>query len=335
MAHDRQPGDVARRWMQCTAALALGCAQLAPGVAAAQNYPNKPVRLVVPFPPGGPTDAVGRAFASRFAEALGHQVLVDNRSGANTIVGAELVAKAPPDGHTIFLGAAATMINNPLLYRKLPYDWQKSFAPISMTVLNPYVAVAHPALAANSVKELVALAKRRPGELTYASTGTGSSGHLAGVLFDTMAGTRMVHVPYKGASLAIVDVLSGQIPMFFTTMASVRPHLLQKRLKALGYATPQRHPSWPDIPTIAESGFPGYEMNTWYALFAPAGTPRPIVDRLHAETVKAAAAPDVVKRMAALDLDLMTNTPEELAAYIARDYERVGKAVKATGLRLD
>jgi tripartite-type tricarboxylate transporter receptor subunit TctC len=304
-------------------------------LASAQAYPAKPVRFVVPFPAGGPTDAVARAFGARFSEAFGHQVLIDNRSGANTIVAAELVAKSPPDGHTVFLGAAATMINNPLLYRKLPYDWQKSFAPVSMMVLNPYLVAAHPALAANSVQELVALAKRRPGELTYASTGTGSSGHLAGVLFDTMAGTQMVHVPYKGASIAIVDVLSGQIPLFFTTMASVRAHLLQKRLKALAYATPQRHPAWPDIPTVAESGYPGYEMNTWYALFAPAGTPRPIVERLHAETVKAATAPEVVKRMAALDLDLMTNSPEELAAYIARDYERVGKAVKTAGVRLD
>lgn len=334
-AHDRTAGQVptaSRRWL---AILALACTATTGSIATAQSYPSKPVRFVVPFPPGGPTDAVARAFGARFSEVLGHQLLVDNRSGANTIVAAELVAKAPPDGHTVFLGAAATMINNPLLYRKLPYDWQKSFAPISMMVLNPYLVAAHPALASNSVKELVALAKRRPGELTYASTGTGSSGHLAGVLFDTMAGTTMVHVPYKGASIAIVDVLSGQIPLFFTTMASVRSHLLQKRLKAIGYATPQRHPNWPDIPTVAESGYPGYEMNTWYALFAPAGTPRAIVDRLHAETVKAAASQDVVKRMAALDLDIMTNTPEELGAYIARDYDRVGKAVKAAGLKLD
>ena len=317
-----------------TAAL-FAVSGMLPATSMAQTYPSKPVRVVVPFPPGGPTDAVARAFSAKFTDAWGQQAIVDNRSGANTIVGAELVAKSPPDGYTLFLGAAATMINNPLLYRKLPYDWQKSFAPISMVVINPYLLVAHPALAVNTVKELVALAKRRPGELTYASTGTGSSGHLAGVLFDTMAGTHMIHIPYKGSSIAIVDVLSGQIPLFFTTMASVRGHLLQSKLKALGYATAKRHPSWPNIPTIAEAGFPGYEMNTWYALFAPAGTPRAIVDRVHAETVRASAAPDVVKRMNALDLDILTTTPEELAAYIARDFDRVAKAVKTAGITLD
>jgi len=313
---------------------ATGLAQVqTPSIA--QSYPIKPVRVLVGFPPGGPTDAVARAFNARFTEAWGQQVLVDNRSGANTIVAAELVAKAAPDGYTLLQGAAATMINNPLLYKKLPYDWQKSFAPISMKVINPYLIAAHPALPASSIKELVALAKRRPGELTYASSGTGSSGHLGGVLLDAMAGTRMVHVPYKGVAIAIFDVLSGQIPLFVTTMATVRGQLQQKKLKALGYATPKRHPNWPDIPTVAEAGFPGYEMNTWYALFAPAGTPRAVIDRIQAETVKAATSPDVIKRMAALDLDLMTSTPEELAAYIARDYERVGKAVKTAGITLE
>lgn len=323
------------RSMHRASALLASAIAAMPAGAMAQSYPVKPVRVVVGFPPGGPTDAVARAFNARFTEAWGQQVLVDNRSGANTIVAAELVAKAPPDGYTLLQGAAATMINNPLLYKKLPYEWQKSFVPISMKVINPYLIAAHPALAAGSIQELVALAKRRPGELAYASSGTGSSGHLAGVLFDTMAGTRMVHVPYKGVAIAIVDVLSGQIPLFVTTMATVRGHLLQKKLKALGYATPKRHPNWPDIPTVAESGFPGYEMNTWYALFAPAGTPRAVVDRVHAETVKAATSPDVVKRMAALDLDILTTTPEELSAYIARDYDRVGKAVKTAGITLD
>jgi tripartite-type tricarboxylate transporter receptor subunit TctC len=313
----------------------LTASGLLPMAATAQTYPNRPIRVIVPFPPGGPTDIVQRAFNIPFTQALGQQVLVDNRPGANTIVGAELAAKAPPDGYTLLQGAAATMINNPLLYRKLPYDWQKSFAPISMMVINPYLLAAHPSLAVHSIKELIALAKRRPGELTYASSGIGSSGHLAGVLFDSLAGTRMVHIPYKGVSIGIVDVLSGQVPLFFTTMATVRTPLLQSKLKALGYATTKRHPNWPNIPTFAEEGLPGSEMNTWYALFAPAGTPRSIIDRLQAETVRASTLPDIVKQMNVLDLDILTTTPEELAAYIARDYERVGKAVKTAGITLD
>ena len=302
---------------------------------AAQTYPMRPVRLVVPFPPGGPTDAVARTFASKFSEAWGQQVIVDNPAGANTIVAAEMVAKAPADGYTLFQPAATTLVNNTLLYRKLPYDAQKSFAPISMTVINPYLLVIHPSLPANSIRELVVLAKKRPGELTYASSGTGLSGHLAGVLFDAMTGTRMVHVPYKGSSAANIDTLSGQVPVYFTTMASVRVHYAQRKFKALGFAMAKRHPAWPDIPAIAEAGYPGYEMNTWYAFVAPAGTPRAVIDRVHAETVRVAAMPDVVKRMNALDLDIITNTPEEFAAYIARDIERVAKAVKASGIVLD
>ena len=301
----------------------------------AQTYPVRPVRLIVPFPPGGPTDAVARTFASKFSEAWGQQVLIDNRAGANTIVAAEMVAKAPADGYTLFQPAATTLVNNTLLYRKLSYDAQKHFAPISMTVINPYLLVIHPSLPANSTQELVALAKKRPGELTYASSGTGSSGHLAGALFDAMTGTRMVHVPYKGSAAANIDTLSGQVPVYFTTMASVRVHYAQRKFKALGFATAKRHPAWPDIPAIAEAGYPGYEMNTWYGFVAPAGTPRAVIDKVHAETVRVAAMPDVVKRMTALDMDIITNTPEEFAAYVARDIERVAKAVKASGIALD
>lgn len=301
----------------------------------AQTFPVRPVRLIVPFPAGGPTDAVARTFASKFSEAWGQQVIIDNRGGANTIVAAEMVSKAPADGYTLFQPAATTLVNNTLLYRKLPYDVHKHFAPVSMTVINPYMLAIHPSLPANTTKELVALAKKRPGELTYASSGTGSSGHLAGVLFDAMAGTRMVHVPYKGSAAANIDTLSGQVPVYFTTMASVRVHYAQRKFKVLGFAMTKRHPAWPEIPAIAEAGYPGYEMNTWYGFVLPAGTPRTVIDRVHAETVRVAAMPDVVKRMSALDLDIITNTPEEFAAYIARDIERVAKAVKASGITLD
>lgn len=323
-----------RRAWKASVCIGLICGMSAwPGLA--QNYPVKPVRLIIPFPPGGATDTVGRTFAAKFNEFWGQQVLVDNRGGANTIVGAELAAKAPPDGYTLFLTTAATQVNNVLLYRKLPYDARKSFQLISMTTVLPYSIAAHPALPANSIKELVALARARPGQLSYGSSGTGSSGHLAGVLFDTMTGTKTVHIPYKGAAAAIADLIGGQIPLYMPTMTSISTHLQNRRLKVLGIATSKRHPEWPDIPTVAEAGYPGYEVNTWYGLVAPAGTPRAIVDRVHADTVRASTQPDVIARMKSLGADLHTNTPEEFAAYIERDFSRVSKAVKAANLTLD
>lgn len=300
-----------------------------------EAYPVKPVRLIIPFPPGGATDAVGRTFAAKLAQAWGQQVVVDNRPGANTIVAAELAARAAPDGYTLFLTTAATQVNNLLLYRKLPYDPRKSFQLISMTTLLPYAFAAHPSLPANTIKELVAFALARPGELSYGSSGMGSSGHLAGVLFDSMTGTKMVHVPYKGAAAAITDLLGGQIPLYLPTMTSIAPHLENRKVKVLGIATAKRHSTWPEIPTVAESGYPGYEMNTWYGIVAPAGTPRDIVDRVHDDIVRAAKLPDVIARMQALGADLHTNTPEDFAAYMERDFARVGKAVKAAGIRLD
>ncbi|MBM3342044.1 MAG: tripartite tricarboxylate transporter substrate binding protein [Betaproteobacteria bacterium] len=300
-----------------------------------QTFPVKPVRLIVPFPPGGATDTVGRTFAGKFTEFWGQQVIVDNRGGANTIIAAELTAKAPPDGYTILLTTAATKVNNVLLYRKLPYDARKDFALISMTSVLPYAIVTHPSFPPNTVKELIALAKARPGELSYASSGVGSTGHIAGVLFDAFAGTKMVHVPYKGAAPAITDLLGGQVPLYLPTMTSISAHLQAKRMKVLAIATAQRHRTWPDIPTVIESGLPNYEVNTWYGLVAPAGTPRPIIDKIHADTVRAAGLPDVIARMKALGADLYTNTPEAFAAYIERDFGRVGKAVNAAGLRLD
>jgi len=300
-----------------------------------QSYPVKPVRLIIPFPPGGATDTVGRTFSTKFAEFWGQQVIVDNRGGANTIVGAELAAKSAPDGYTLFLTTAATQVNNVLLYRKLPYDARKGFQTISMTTLLPYAIAAHPSVPANTIKELVALAKARPGQLSYGSSGAGSSGHIAGVLFDVMTGTQMVHVPYKGAAAAVTDLMGGQIPLYMPTMTTIATHLQNRKLKVLGIATAKRHPTWPDIPTVAEAGYPGYEVNTWYGIVAPAGTPRAIVDKVHADTVRAAKLPDVIERMRLLGADLHTNTPEEFTAYIERDFERVGKAVKAAGLRLD
>jgi tripartite-type tricarboxylate transporter receptor subunit TctC len=322
-----------RAWVTAVAAVVFGCTFAWPVLG--QTYPVKPVRLIVPFSAGGPTDIVARIFSNKFSEAWGQQVIVDNRAGANTIVGAEIVARAPPDGYTLLLTTAATHVNNTLLYRKLPYDAHKSFAPISMTVIFPYVLAVHTSVPANSVKAFVVFARARPGEMTYGSSGTGSSGHLAGVLFDAMTGTKMIHVPYKGAAPAIADTIAGQIPVMFTSMASAGAYHSQRKLKVLGVAASQRHPGWPDIPAIAEAGYPGFEMNTWYGFAATAGTPRAAIDRIHADTVRISTLPDVVERLKALGVDVLTNTPEEFAAYITRDLNRIAKVVKAANIRLD
>jgi tripartite-type tricarboxylate transporter receptor subunit TctC len=325
--------DFVQRLPQAALGLALLCGVCA--AATAQSYPTKPVRLIIPFTAGAAADTVGRIYAARFSEIWNQQVIADNRGGANTIVGAELAARAAPDGYTLFLASAATQVTNPLLYSKLPYDPRKSFQPITLTTEVPFAVVTHPALPVNSIKELVAYARARPGELSYASSGTGSVGHLAGVLFETMTGTKMVHVPYKGGGPATIDLVGGQIRLYFATMPTIAIHLQSQRVKVLGIATAKRNPNWPDIPTVAESGYPGYEMNSWYGLAAPTGTPRAIIDRVHAAAVQASTTPDVIERMRALGASVPTTTPEEFAAYIDRDYARVAKAVKAAGLTLE
>jgi len=303
--------------------------------ALAQTYPNKPVRLIIPFPAGAAADIVGRTFATKFSEIWGQQVVADNRGGANTIVGAEIAAKAAPDGYTLFLASAATQVTNPLLYRQLPYDRRKGFQPISLTTEVPFALVTHPSLPVNSVRELVAYARARPGELAYASSGTGSVGHLAGVMFETMTGTKMLHVPYKGGGPATIDLVGGQIRLYFATMPTISVHLQNHKVKVLGIATAKRNPNWPEIPTVAESGYPGYEMNSWYGLAAPAATPRAITEHVHAAVLRASTSSDVVERMRTLGASLSITTPEEFTAYIARDYERVAKAVKAAGITLE
>jgi tripartite-type tricarboxylate transporter receptor subunit TctC len=329
----RRLRDLVQRLPRAALGVALLCSVCS--ATAAQPYPTKPVRLIIPFTAGAGADTVGRIFAARFSEIWNQQVIADNRGGANTIVGAELAAKAAPDGYTLLLTSAATQVTNPLLYSKLPYDPRKSFQPITLTTEVPFAVVTHPSLPANSIKELVAYARARPGELAYASSGTGSVGHIAGVLFETMTGTKMVHVPYKGGGPATIDLVGGQIRLYFATVPTIAVHLQTNRVKVLGIATAKRNPNWPDIPTVAESGYPGYEMNSWYGLAAPAGTPRAIVDRVHAAAVQASTTPDVIERMRAIGASVPTTTPEEFAAYIERDYARVAKAVKAAGITLE
>jgi len=297
-----------------------------------QSYPVRPVRLIIPLAPGGQADLAGRTFAGKLAEIWSQQVIIDNRPGANTVIGAELAAKAPPDGYTLFQPTGGTLVNNPLLYSKLPYDAKKSFALISVIATFPSIVVVHPALPVDSVQALVALAKARPSQLAYGTSGIGSAGHLAGALFETMAGVRLNHVQYKNIAHAITDTIAGQIPLMFTTFGSVSTHLSSKRLKVIGVATAKRHPGWPQIPTVAEAGYPGFEMSGWLGIVAPAATPRPVVDRVSADIARIAAMPDVVERLRVVGLDVASNTPEEFAVHIERDFARVEKAVKASGI---
>jgi tripartite-type tricarboxylate transporter receptor subunit TctC len=301
-----------------------------------QSFPVRPVRLIIPFAPGGPNDVAGRIFGAKLAEIWGQQVIIDNRAGANTILAAQLAAKAPPDGYTLFQASAGTLVNNPLLYGTLPYDARKSFIPISIITGFTYVVVSHPALPVNSMRDLVALAKARPGQLAYGTSGIGSAGHIAGVLFETMAGVKLSHVPYKGTAIGVTDLIAGHIPLMFTTFGTAGAHIQSRKVKAIVIAAPRRSPDWPDIPAAAEAGYRGFEMSAWSGVVAPAATPRAVIDRVHADIIRVAALPDLVERMRASRLELTTSaTPEDFTAYIAREFVRVDKAVKASGIKLD
>jgi tripartite-type tricarboxylate transporter receptor subunit TctC len=313
--------------------LAAGCA-----AAAAQgyplSYPTKPIRLIVPFPPGGGNDTVARAIAERAGPALGQPIVVENRPGAGGIVGAEAAAKSPPDGYTLFLGGVGSHAVNPNLHSKLPYDAVKDFAPITLVASAPSVLVVNPSVPARTIAELTAYARANPGKLNYASNGNGSSAQLAAVLYETMAGVKMVHVPYKGLAPALNDLLGGQVQLMFNSIVGVLPLVQAGRLRALAVTSRKRAALLPDVPALAES-FPGYEAGSWYGILAPAGTPRPIVDRLHAEIVKAVKAPEVSQRLAAEGAEVIGSTPEEFAAHIKAELARMREAIRAGGIRME
>ncbi|MBI3067606.1 MAG: tripartite tricarboxylate transporter substrate binding protein [Betaproteobacteria bacterium] len=315
---------------------ALCLAWLSGAAGAAQvQYPTKPIRLIVPFPPGGTTDVVARVIAQKLTENWSQQVVVDNRPGAGGIIGTELAAKAPADGYTLLLGSITTHAVNPSLYKKLPFDPLRDFAPVSLAVSTPQVLVVHPSVAAKSVKELIALAKAKPGQLNYASAGTGTSPHLTFELFKSMAGVNLVHVPYKGTGPAITDLIGGQVQTMITGVVALYPHIKAGKLRALGATSAKRVAALPDVPTIAESGVPGFDVASWFGVFAPAGTPKPIVTRVNAEIVKILAAPDLRQKLTAQGADPATNTPEQFAAYVKSELARWGKVVQATGARVD
>jgi len=291
------------------------------------------VRIIVPYAPGGPTDIVARLLGQRMTETWGHPVVADNRAGANGNIAAELVAKSAPDGHTLFIGNTSVLTINPHTYKKIAYDPIKDFVPISLVVAAPLLLVVHPSLPAKDVKSLVTLARSKPGELAYASSGRGGISHLAAELFRMSTGTSLIHVAYKGAGLAANDVYAGQVAMSFTSAVSTMHHVNAGRLRALGVTSAKRQQSLPQVPTIAET-VPGYEVDPWYGVLAPGGTPETVIKRVHAEIVRIAKLPDVGPRLTADGGDVVANTPAEFTAIIRKELDKWGTVVRKAGVDL-
>ena len=302
---------------------------------AADNYPTKPVRFVITFPAGGPTDTVVRLVGERLTQEWGHPMIIDNRGGAGGIVGSEIVARAAPDGYTFLVGTAGGMTINPALQTKLPYDPFRDFTPVGMLVTNPQILVAHPSVAAKNVKELVAWAKGNPGKLNFASAGTGTATHLGLELFKLTTGIDAVHVPYKGGAPATTDLIAGQVQLLFVSIPSVLPHVKGGRLRALAVSTAKRSASAPEVPTVAESGYPGFDYSNWNALFAPARTPAAIVKKVNASVVNALRQPDIAQKLTAQGADPAPGTPDQLARYMRADHERWKKVIRTAGIKPD
>jgi len=307
---------------------------LASAVAAAQSYPAKTVRVLVPWPPGGSNDIVARIVAQKLGEVAGQQFVVDNRGGAAGTIGADLVAKSPPDGYTIMVHSA-THVANPHLYKKLPYDTLKDFigvAPLSQQV---GILVVHPSMPVKSVKDLIAIAKSRPGQVVYGSSGNGSFVHLTMALLNSMAGTKMIHVPYKGGGPAATAIASGEVQAMIATIGAVLSQINQQRVRPVAVTSEKRVDQFPDVPTIAESGVSGYEFTAWVGMFAPAGTPKPIVDKLNADTHKVLRMADVADKLKAQTLDPVFMSPEQFAQRLKSDYDKYEKVIKLAGAKID
>jgi tripartite-type tricarboxylate transporter receptor subunit TctC len=317
----------------------IGCAIVALACAAAQaaeqQFPAKPVRMISPYAAGGGSDTLARILAQKLYELWGQPVIVENRPGGGGILGAETVAHATPDGYTYLVTPSAVLTINPHIYSKLRYDTFRDFAPVTMATNSPYYLVVHPKIPVTTVKELIAYAKANPGKLNYSSSGSGSSTHLAGVLFGNMAGVDIVHIPYKGAAPAIVDLLAGNVQLRFGSVVPVLPHVRSGRLRGLAISSAKRYGPLPDVPTIAESGLPGYKVESFYAVVAPAGTSKAIIAKLNAELVRSLKTPEVAAHMAADGAEVIASSPDELAKALREDYERWAKPVKDSGARVD
>jgi tripartite-type tricarboxylate transporter receptor subunit TctC len=320
--------------MKTVSIVAAAVLSLVSAFATAQQYPVKPVRVVIPWPPGGSNDVVGRIVAQKLSETMGQQFVVDNRGGASGVIGAESVAKAPPDGHTIMIHSA-THVSNPHLYGKVPYDTLKDFVPVAPLSVQIGMLVVHPALPVKTVKDFIALAKSKPGQITYSSSGNGSFVHLSMALFASMAGVKMIHVPYKGGGPAAISIASGETQAQMGTVGSVIQQVKQNRVRALAITSDKRVDAFPNLPTIAEAGVPGYEFTAWIGTFAPAGTPKPIVDRLNTEINKVLRMPDVAQNLKSQTLEPLIMTPEQFAKRVRSDYDKYEKVVKLTGAKID
>jgi tripartite-type tricarboxylate transporter receptor subunit TctC len=319
-------------WLVRTVAAAL--LGLMPFVAPAQDFPRKPIRMIIPYPPGGPTDILGRIVAQNLSERLGQQVVVENKPGASGMIGADLVAKAPPDGYTLLANASIHVINASL-YKKPTYDAIKDFTPVSLIADVPLVLVVPPELPVKSVKDLIALAKSKSGKLNFASSGNAAAPHLAGEAFKIATGVDMQHVPYKGSGPALTDLMGGQVQLMFDSLPSSISHVKSGKLRAIAVTTAKRSSALPSVPTIAESGVPGFDISTWYGVWAPAGTPKEIVSRLSGEIAKIVKLPDVRERLSGLGAEPVGSSPDEFAAYCRSELAKWAKIVKASGATVD
>jgi|KBSMisStaDraftv2_1062788.scaffolds.fasta_scaffold212695_2 tripartite-type tricarboxylate transporter receptor subunit TctC len=305
-----------------------------PPLATAQAYPAKPIRWISPWPAGGANDIFSRAIGQRIGESLGQQVLVDNRPGAAGTIGSDIAAKAPADGYTLVMGSSPTHAIAPALYPALPYDPLRDFSAVTLVGSVPNVLVLHPSVPAKTVKEFIAVAKARPGKLNFASTGNGTSQHLSAELFKFMAGLDMVHIPYKGTAPALTELVAGQVDLAFENMPALIPHIQAGRLRALAVTTTKRSAVMPELPTIAEAALPGYDASVWFGVFAPAGTPRPVIDRLHGEILKALQTQDLKSRMIAMGTDVSGMGPDDFSAYVRKEIPKWANLVKAAGVKV-
>ncbi len=317
----------------CAAIGAAGIALAAD--AQAQAYPTKPIRMICPFPPGGTTDLVARLVAQKLSEAWGEQVIVDNRGGAGGVIGTEMAARSAPDGYTVLLGSITTHAVNPALYKKISFNPIKDFAPVSLVVSSPQLLAVHPSVPAKSVKELIALAKSKPGQLNYASAGSGTSPHLTFELFRSVAGIDVTHVPYKGTGPAITELVGGQVQMMITGVVALMPHVKSGKLRGVAVTSMKRVSALPNLPTIAESGLPKFDVSSWFGVFLPAGTSRAIVTKMNGEVRKILEIPEVRQRLIDLGADPASNSPEEFATYVKAEMARWGMVVRETGARVD
>jgi len=307
----------------------------AAGGARAQAWPSKSIRFVIPYPPGGASDVTARTLGIKLSEALGQPVVIENRPGANGIIALENVAKSPPDGYTLLMANLGPNAINAAVYSKLPYDSIKDFTPVMLTTLVPQILVVNPALPVASVKELIALAKAQPGKLNFASAGNGASNHLSGELFKSMTGVQLTHVPYKGDTPAMTDVIAGQVAMMFPTAIAATPHVKSGRLRALAVTSRKRIGSLPDLPTVEEAGVPGFEAVSWGGVMGPGGMPRDIVVKLHAELARILKMPDVSEKLTGLGAEIVASTPEEFAAYLQAEIAKWGKVARDANVKLD